>query len=94
LTDEVMKKGFELFGRAFALADDDEIYRRVRVASMPLRYWEVYTMPPDNPKRAGKVERFIADCAELEVHSLREGCSFQDSAKMLRKGEEFQNLIQ
>jgi hypothetical protein len=89
ITPEIVKKSKDLFRRALALADDDDVLKRVRIAALPIRYYEIYTMPADNPKRAGKVERFLADCIELEVHSIREGCSFQDSAKMLRKGGEF-----
>jgi hypothetical protein len=89
ITPEIVKKSKALFHKAMALADDDDILKRVRIAGLPIRYYEIYTMPADNPERAGKVERFLADCVELEVHSIREGCSFQESAKMLRKGGEF-----
>jgi hypothetical protein len=89
ITPEIVKKGKALFRKAMALADDDDVLKRVRIAGLPIRYYEIYTMPADNPKRAGKVERFLADCIELEVHSIREGSSFQDSAKMLRLGGEF-----
>jgi hypothetical protein len=94
ITPEIIKRSKALFRKAMALADNDDVLKRVRIAALPIRYYEIYTMPPDNPKRAGKVEHFLADCVELGVHSLREGSSFQDSAKMLRQGGEFQNLIQ
>jgi hypothetical protein len=86
LTDGVMKKGFELFERAFALADDDEICHRVRVASMPLRYWEVYTMPLEREERSALVERFFADLAELGINEIKEGASIKESRERMKLG--------
>jgi hypothetical protein len=86
LTGGVIKKGFELFDRAFVLADDDEIYRRVRVASMPLRYWEVYTMPLDQSERPARVEQFFADLAELGINEIKEGASIKESVERMKLG--------
>jgi hypothetical protein len=86
LTGEVVKKGFELFDRALTLADDDEIYRRVRVASMPLRYWEVYTMPLDREERPALAERFFADLAELGINEIKERAPIKESVERMKLG--------
>jgi hypothetical protein len=86
LTDEVVKKGFELFDKAFVLAGSDEVYRRVRVASMPLRYWEVYTMPLDKSERPAKVERFFADLTELGINEIKEGAPIKESRERMKLG--------
>jgi hypothetical protein len=89
ITPEIVAKSKALFGKAMALADDDDVLRRVRIAGLPIRYYEIRTMPVDNPKHAGMVDRFLADCIELGVHSIGEGSSFQTSTDEIRKGEKF-----
>jgi hypothetical protein len=86
LTPEVVKQSFRLFAKALALADDEEVLRRVRIASMPLRYWEVYAMPLDNPERPAKVELFFADLAELGINEISENRSIRESREKMKEG--------
>jgi len=88
LTPEVTCRAKALFAKAEALADCDDILRRVRIAGLGIRYYELITMPNDNPTRKAAVERLIADMEELGVHSIREGASFKESCKALRDGME------
>jgi hypothetical protein len=86
LTSEVVKKGFEFFDRALTLADNDEIYRRVRIASMPLRYWDLYTMPLERPERPALAERFFTDLAELGINEIKERASIKESVERMKLG--------
>jgi hypothetical protein len=86
LSPEIAQKSFDLFGRALALADDEEILRRVRIAQLPIRYWEIYKMPLDKPERPVMVEKLFADLMELGVHCIREHASIKESRKRMDEG--------
>jgi len=88
LTPEVVCKAKALFAKAEALADCDGVLKRVRIAGLGIRYYELIVMPNDNPERKGEVERLISDMEELGAHSIREGASFKESCKSLRDGME------
>ena len=86
ITPEILCKAKTLFKKAEALADCDDILKRVRIAGLGIRYYELITMPNENPARKDMVERFIGDMEELGVHAIREGASFNDACKALREG--------
>ncbi len=72
--------------RARALADNDEILRRVRIASMPLRYWELYTMPLGEPDRGKLADAFFEELIELGITEIWEGRSLKESRKQMDRG--------
>ena len=86
LTPEIISAAKALFKKAEALADCDGVLKRVRVAGLGVRYYDIITAPLDNPARKAAVEKFINDLEELGVHAIREGVSFNDSCKALREG--------
>ena len=86
LTPERVCKAKALFAKAEALADCDDVLKRVRIAGLGIRYYELLVMPNDNPARKDAVERLIGDLEELGVHAIREGRSFNESCKALREG--------
>jgi predicted transcriptional regulator len=53
---------------------------------MPLRYWEVYTMPLEREERPTLVERFFADLAELGINEIKEGASIKESRERMKLG--------
>ena len=86
ITPEIVCKAKALFAKAEALADCDDALKRVRIAGLGIHYYELITMPNENPARKGAVEQFIGELEELGVHAIREGQSFKDSCAALREG--------
>lgn len=86
LTDEVLAECEALFQRALSLAENDEISRRVQIAAMSIRYWQLYVMPLDNPDRAALSEQFFKELAGLGIAEIREGHSIKESTEEMRKG--------
>ena len=86
ITPEIICKSKKLFEKAESLADCDDVLKRVRIAGLGIRYYELITMPIENPSRKDAVDRFIGDLEELGVHAICQDFSFKDSCKALREG--------
>ncbi|MDR3121125.1 MAG: DUF4838 domain-containing protein [Clostridiales bacterium] len=86
LTDEVVEECDRLFDRALALADDEEVLRRVRIARMPIQYWKVYKMPLTDPSRPRRSDDFFAELTELGIHEIWEGRTMAQSQEQMKKG--------
>ena len=73
MTPENIRRAEALFDRAERLADNAEILERVQIARMPLRYYEISTLPDSDPERMQKINAFFADCSRFGIAELREG---------------------
>lgn len=73
MTEENIRRAEQLFDRAERLADNAEILERVQIARMPLRYYEISTLPDADPERMAKINAFFADCSRFGIAELKEG---------------------
>ncbi|MBQ3095242.1 MAG: DUF4838 domain-containing protein [Clostridia bacterium] len=73
MTEENIRRAEELFDRAERLADNADILERVQIARMPLRYYEISTLPDSDPERMAKINAFFADCSRFGIAELKEG---------------------
>jgi hypothetical protein len=94
LTEDVTRTCIAFFDKALALADDDEVYKRVKTASMSIRYWEAWSMPLDKPERAGLVDKFFRDLTELDIVETYEswGTIMREARERMNKGLAFRIL--
>jgi len=86
LTKDILKKAEELFNRAEALADNDEILKRVRIARLPIEYVRLSTIPPDTPGRDKLIEDFFAELKKAGITEIREGRALDDSERAMKEG--------
>lgn len=86
LTEDVVAQCEAHLERALMMADDDAVYRRVRVAQLPIRYWRIYTMALNNPERPHLSDEFFADLAEFGIAEIWEGRAFRQSIERMKEG--------
>lgn len=86
LTPEVTAQARALMDKAKQAATSPALRERVLLAELPVRYWELLTMPPDAPGRDALIDRFRDDLMSRSLLQIKEGCDFEPSIDLLRKG--------
>ena len=72
MTPESCARAEQLFDRAEAMADDEIILERVRIARLAIRYYRITTMRNDEPGRREMIDEFFADCNRYGITDIRE----------------------
>lgn len=86
LTDEVVSQAKSLMEKAKEAANSSAILERVLLAELPIRYWELLTMPLDTPGRMDLIEAFREDLISRSLMQIKEGAAFEPSIQLLREG--------
>ncbi len=86
LTDAVVSQAKSLMEKAKEAANSSAILERVLLAELPIRYWELLTMPLDTPGRMDLIEAFREDLISRSLMQIKEGAAFEPSIQLLREG--------
>lgn len=92
LPDRFAERADEIFVRAFAMAEDARILRRVREAYLSVRYLKLaLTRPPEEPEASARftalVDAFFADLEASGIEQIQEGQSLDKSRAAMLRGE-------
>jgi len=83
LSGPVLEKSKELFDRAEALADNDEILERVEIARLPIRYFELMYQPVGTAGRAEAVEQLFRDFQRFDINEIWEGRTMEQARERM-----------
>lgn len=86
ITPAVIAKAMELFDMAESAADDEIVRERVRMARLPMRYFELYTQPLDTPGRDAAIDEFHEELKSRCIWDIMEGRTLDYAIEDMRKG--------
>jgi hypothetical protein len=86
LTPEVANQAKSLFDRAEAAAESLPVLERVRVARLPIRYWELLVADKADPGREASIAQLEADLRARGIFEITEGRPLEYSIEWLREG--------
>lgn len=86
ITPDVIARAMELFDMAEAAADDEVLRERVRMARLPMRYFELYTKPLDTPGRDAAIDEFRDELKARCIWDIMEGRTLDYAIEDMRKG--------
>jgi len=73
----------DLFDKAEALADNDEILERVEIARLPIRYFEIMMQPVETEGRPAAIEQLFSDFARFEINEIWEGRTIEQARERI-----------
>ena len=83
-SDELIRKGFELFDRAINLVSNEEERARVEIARLPVRYLAICRMSPDDPARNVLIDKFADDVRAAGITELWERKRLEPTIEYLK----------
>ena len=68
-----------LFDRAEALAEDDDVLERVKIARLPIRYFEIMMQPVETEGRPAAIAQLFDDFAGYGIDEIWEGRTMEEA---------------
>lgn len=85
ITDGLVDEAEKIFAEAFALADDDEVRRRLGVEYLSVRFLRIARMPMDAPGRDALVDRLWEDTKAAGITEIQERVHIDLSFRYLKE---------
>lgn len=86
-TPEIVEKAEKLFERALALADDEEVVERVRIAHMQIKYVKMQLLSKDDSALKTVRDEFFKEAKELGISRIREWTMLDETRQLMEEGK-------